>query len=353
MLGTSGKLTISERATGRVVMTSGQQSNCLPPYQLVLQPNGLLTLQDRRGSVLWAGGSACGGNSSCYSYALQNDGQLVVRDGDGAQIWSSLSAGQLSQLVSSGRPNISCIHSGPSPAATSLPSMSQQYQLLVSQQAAQLRLLDTASGSQVWTPQGALQGQAPAKLCIGSNGGLTLFSGTSTQALWSSDAGAVSNGPFAGLVTDDGCLEVRDGTCKLLWSSHQGSTNAGKRRSGDSGSGPAPRATAGSPPPSTASSRLQAPAPGGSTLQPPSMAIGSRRPPPLAGRSSSNQPREPAARLVQAPGRKPPPAACSLQLHQLCGGISLCGADAACPHMGCCSAQLACHRQSEYLWACS
>jgi hypothetical protein len=56
------------------------------PYQLVLLPNGLLVLRDKWGQVMWAGGAACSGNTTCYSYALQNDGQLVIRDGGDTQV---------------------------------------------------------------------------------------------------------------------------------------------------------------------------------------------------------------------------------------------------------------------------
>jgi hypothetical protein len=53
-----------------------------------------------------------------------------------------------------------------------------------------------------------------------------------------------------------------------------------------------------------------------------------------------------------------PIAACSagdwrLGEMDVCGGITLCGADAACTSLGCCSPGLACARSSEFVWLCT
>ncbi len=53
-----------------------------------------------------------------------------------------------------------------------------------------------------------------------------------------------------------------------------------------------------------------------------------------------------------------PIAACSAGVRRLgemdvCGGITLCGADAPCTSLGCCSPGLACTRSSEFVWLCT
>lgn len=401
-LSRKGQLTITERDTGRVLLNSGNFSaGCASPFQLVLQPNGLLLLTDRRGLIVWASGSACAGNSSCYSYALQNDGQLVIRDGDGTQVWSSSTAdtaagqGQLGQIVSGGRPGVSCIHSGPLPAASHLLSTSQQYKLVVEQQGARLQLLDSATTTQLWTPAGAFAGGTPAKLCISSQGILDLSWG-GAQQLWSSGpAGPASAGPYVALVSTDGCLEIFNGTCRKVWSSH----NQGSRRqrapppqlqSTTAGNPSLPRKQRASRPPSVintqAGSKPAPPAaggarhPGAQTFPSPSsrlpplpsaqLVVVPRRtfPPAKSGPSAvrpTGQVRAPAVRPVATarvqsavtPGAAVKPAsdasaACSLQQGQLCGGITMCGISSPCLHMNCCSGQLACARSSDFVWLC-
>jgi hypothetical protein len=350
VISTTGRLTITERATGRVTLDSGTRSNCLPPYKLVLLPNGLLVLQDRRGQGMWAGGAACSGNTSCYSYALQNDGQLAIRDGGGTQMWSSASAsqaaaaGRLNQIVSGGRPDVSCIHSGPSPVASHLASPSLQYKLLLRQQGAQLQLMDTVANSQSWGPAGAKQGQAPARLCISSQGSLDL-SGLGPAQLWSSGATRpAAQGPYTAVVRDDGCLDVLDGSCGVIWRNHD-DASSGRRRvaarpprhsvtsgssrppppqrqasSGASAAPPGSKMPSSKPPSSKppSSKPPSSPRQAGSKPPLPSAALHSRTPPgstpnsgpaarkpPAAGRP----PALPAVQLVQVPQRKQPPPA--------------------------------------------
>ncbi len=414
-LSPSGQLTIKERATGRVRLDSGTARHCLPPYKLVLQPNGMLLLTNNHGTVLWASGAACAGNTTCYSYALQNDGQLVVRDGSGQQVWSSSTAdaaaarGQLGQIVSGGVVSASCIHSGPSPAASLLLSTSGLYKLVLQQQGAALQLLDNSSSAQLWSPAGALPGQAPARLCISGQGSLEL-AGSRGTLLWSSGpAGPANAAPYVALVAEDGCLKVLDGSCSMRWFNHDSvrghkappprrSINAGNKRL-------PPRSPAALPPlqgvtlisgqprrPAPGRARAQPPGDSASRrTQPPGTARGARPPPvrstsslaPPAGSSQARPPPKPAAQLVQVPLRKPPSAkpapkaaailaptarpasaaavggsspastrACSMQRDQLCGGLTMCGADTACMHIGCCAAQLTCTRHSEFVWLC-
>ncbi len=392
-LSQKGQVTITERATGRVLLNSGSTSiGCASPFRLVLQPNGLLLLTDRRGSVVWASGSACAGNTSCYSYALQNDGQLVIKDGDGAEVWSSGSAGaaagqgQLGQIVSGGRPGTSCIHSGPLPAASQLLSTSQQYKLVVQQQGARLQLVDTTTTSLLWTPVGALTGGTPAKLCISSQGSLDLSWG-GAQQLWSSGlAGPASAGPYVALVSTDGCLEIFNGTCRKVWSSHvQGSRRQRAQppqlQSTTAGNASPPRQQRASRPPfaiNTQAGGKPAPPVGGARRGPPPFSPPSKRPPlpsaqlvmvprrtspPVKPRPSPVRPvanahmyRVPAASRRGTPGAAVKPAhdaaACSLQQGQLCGGITMCGISGPCLHMDCCSGQLACSRRSDFVWLC-
>jgi hypothetical protein len=87
---------------------------------------------------------------------MQNDGQLVVRDGSGDLVWtsreengtSSTAQGWTHQITSSGQLQVSCITSGPSPAAVALLSQGKRFRLQVSQDGARLSLA-SANGSQV------------------------------------------------------------------------------------------------------------------------------------------------------------------------------------------------------------
>ncbi len=431
VLSPTGRLSITERATGRVLMTSGTQSHCLPPFQLVLLPNGLLVLQDRRGSVLWTSGGACSGNSSCYSYALQNDGQLVVRDAGKALVWTSSSAaaaaavGQMSQLISGDRTTVACLQSGPRPAARHLLSRLGQYKLQLLQQGARLQVVDTlAGGAELWSPQGALPGQPPARLCITPQGTLVLSAvEPELQQLWSSGlAASPAAGPYVAVLSDDSCLEVRDSRCRLVWNNHDGAVGSRGRghappprlaRPGSSSSPPARTVAGARPPPRTVSIGRQArPPPRGPRAQPPPAKAAARLTPPPAKAAARLTP-PPAAGVAtlpaapqpgSSPGRRPPPAPASAQLikvpskgarpppdsggqqvlessgtgtggggsssssssssssaagpicllhhGQPCGGISLCGSDGVCMHLGCCITGLACVRHSDFLWRC-
>jgi hypothetical protein len=168
-----------------------------------------------------------------------------VKDGTGATIWSSRSeAGSSSgtqgwryQITSGGTASTRCIASGPVPAAVRLVSPSKRFSLQVSQQGADLRLMD-ANGTVVWAPQGAQPGSPPARLCITAAGQLQLSSSTPSRALWSSSyaVGPASRAPFVAQVSDAGCLEVLDGQCALLYST----TAHGGKAAGSGGSTSAP-----------------------------------------------------------------------------------------------------------------
>jgi hypothetical protein len=91
----------------------------------------------------------------------------VVRDAANATVWSSLyergSAGSgqgwLYQITSQGLPGVSCIFSGPAPAAVKLVAADEAYALQILQEGAQLGVRG-ADGSQVCAPAWGLPLQA-------------------------------------------------------------------------------------------------------------------------------------------------------------------------------------------------
>jgi hypothetical protein len=384
----NGLLMLTDRH-GSVLWASGNacagNSSC---YNYALQNDGQLVIKDGDGVQVWSSTNA----------------------------GASAAMGRLNQIVSGGMMGVSCIHSGPNPAPSHLLSASGQYKLVLQQQGAQLQLLEAAVSTQHWSPPGALPGQAPARLCISSTGSLDLSWGIGQQ-LWSSGpAGSDAAGPYVGLVAADGCLLVLDGTCRESWNSHYG-VNSRKapppRISSTAGSNNRPpRHQAASQPPSTTGAHtgrqqrrppprrprgmLRTPPPRKSTsllVQPPGSRSGrlpppgksaSRLAPPLSSSRAMPPPARssPAAQLVKVPVRKPPPsrpapkaattlplvmkpesaavaasgkalATCLMPRGQVCGGVVMCGMDGACLHMGCCRAQFACTRRSQFIWMCA
>jgi hypothetical protein len=419
----NGMLDIKDRSTGKQLFSAGPFDSCRGPYKLVMMANGQLVLRDTSNRIAWASSSACRGTSTCYNYRLLDDGQLVVQDGTSATVWSSktengsLSAaakGWAYQVTSDGMPDVSCIFSGPAPAAVKLVSQDRAYSLEVAQQGAALRLVSAAAGSVVWSPQGARSGSPPAHLCITAAGKLQL-SGAGSSSLWASSyaVGPGAKGPFTALVAPGGALEVVDGACQLLFSS----TASGKAVSATPPASGAPQAR-GNKTAAAGSSRGSPPAKravrGAARPPPPPHAAGktprsklSKRPPPAAGsrpsRALSKPPgpttagSRPSRALSKPPGTKPPPLSsrqqragkqppmslaavnssstgtgtspitstsngnstrgsgskrCALQAGTLCGGVQLCGLDQGCPAKGCCAGTLGCHRDNEYAWRC-
>ena len=189
----TGLLDIVDRRSGQTLWSAGPFKGCYGPFVLVMLANGQLVLQDKRRVAVWATTSACRGNPSCYTYAMQNDGQLVVKDGDSAVIWSSATEtgtssavqGWTYQITSGGRPDVSCIFSGPSPAAVYMASQNKAYMLQISQADAALSLVGIG-GSKVWGPTGAKPGAPPAQACITPAGNLELTGSGGSSVLWSS-----------------------------------------------------------------------------------------------------------------------------------------------------------------------
>jgi hypothetical protein len=330
VLSANGTLALLDRASGGVRTIAGPTARCSPPFELVLLPSGLLVLRDSRGLVLWSSTSACGGgDSSCYSHALQNDGRLVVTDaggaitydsGDGASGGGSSSAAQgvLRQLVSgSTQP---CIFNwGPMLPGTQLVSRSGRYALRISQQGAQLQLVDTGTGAQVWSPAGAVPGTPPARVCVIAQGALVL-SDTGRQ-LWSSGPPrSLAAPPLVAQVTDAGRLEVLDGGCATVWASGPPQPSGTPQPSGAALQPSAafralqpPAKIARLPAPSAATRARPAGAPAAAPAPPPRPpapgpppAAAAKQPPPRPepAKVSSNPPR---ARQSTAP--RPPPKA--------------------------------------------
>jgi hypothetical protein len=227
-------------------------------------------------------------------------------DGAGALVWASSDyapgSAPTTQLLSSGSPALSCVYSGPQPAASELVSERSAFF-----QGA-LRLLGNgrpeprADGTQalVWTPTGfpALPA-ASYKLCVSSRGTLQVQRAmTLDTVLWQAPAGAGSPaaaGPYT-LKMGDAALVVLDGTCRQVYSTATGAAGTGASRSGGTA--------------------------GGSPVR-------------------------------QSPATARAAPAGLLQAKALCGGILLCGTDTACPKAGTCRAGLSCVRITEYVWQCA
>jgi hypothetical protein len=373
----TGRLVIVNRATGREQVISNTLSTCVMPTRLQMLPSGQLVLRDRTGAILWSSASACRGNDTCYTYDMRNDGQLVVTDGSGAMVWSSNSSapgsssqplGWLEQLTSGGSSRLSCVQSGPVPAATQLYSPSREMALRVTQASASLQLVSLPSNTLLWSPLGALPGRAPASLCVTRQGGLYM-QGFGGQRLWSSDAPAFGTtmAPYNLILTEEGCLDLVDSNCKLIWTSHDEAGTKAARS-----------------PPATASRRARPPAPplsSTATGKPPSQAtlgaVGSStglKPLPPRRARPPMPPRPQQASLAKASPtgqststrQSPPPRGasfvnvaggvhnpqCVLTRGMLCGGISMCGSDAACGQGDCCQGSLICTRHNKYTWFC-
>lgn len=372
-LSATGQLTINDTATGQVKMLVGPFSSCKGPFTLQLLGNGLLALVDKSRAIVWSSTSACLGSSTCYSYQLRGDGQLVVTDGFAQPVWlsgdgwssSTASAhGWLHQITSGAQVRISCIYAAPTQLGSKLVSMSQRYQLQLAQPLAALQVYDTANQTQLWSPAvSSSPGTTPKQLCISTNGVLTLI-GSGLASMWSSGAPALLFGPYTAMVTDDGCLEVLDGSCNSIYTSHTQSRKlprAVRTPANINGRFPVLNTVA------TDSSSTG----GGGTTSKPVNATRQllQQPPPkqLAVRPSRQLPPPPIVQLQHgfrkaAPPPKPSqvrPAAsiksakaCTLGQLGICGGITMCAVDNPCTSAGCCMPGLACRRSNRYTWRC-
>ncbi len=300
----------------------------------------------------------------------------MIKDAGGAVTWSSkqdggsLSAAQgwLYQITSGGKPNISCIFSGAMPSAVRLVSQDQSFALQVTAPGAQLNMTGP-DGGPWWSPAGALQGHAPAKLCITRQAVLQLNgSAPGPASLWNTQYAAmpVSNGPFTAEITADGCLDILDGACKLVWSSHDDS----KSQRSLPGVVKAGRSRPRPPAPATTSKLGKLPKGFNTTTLPVSIA-NKQTVPAASGTSKTLQVAASEPSLLGTKSAVVAPdttrtsdsrpallsasraaATCMLVAGQACGGIGMCGSDGPCAGNGCCAAGLACVRHTAFTYAC-
>ena len=208
--------------------------------------------------------------------------------------------------------------------------------------------------------------------------------------------------PYTAYITDDGCLEVVDSTCKLLYS-----TTLTPGRSGPSvsskqkplpifgfGQKAPPRAqlasnkTTGAPrkkPGSSAGFKkapLQVSPFADTTTKPSGNTKAATKPPKVPTKPSGKtkvplkpskvpkvQKASPPAKFKASPAKikssspgqvkakaipvaDTSPRACTLAPGELCGGINHCGLDRDCASRGCCAGVLACRRDNEFSWRC-
>lgn len=87
-----------------------------------------------------------------------------------------------------------------------------------------------------------------------------------------------------------------------------------------------------------------------------------RSPPPARAKAAKVPPSRHAKGFTAPKAMRPPPRprsevpdarpVCALQQGDPCGGISFCGADQPCQHIGCCKGPMVCERYSEYVRRC-
>ena len=293
---------------------------------------------------------------------MQNDGQLVVKDGDGAVIWSSrtetgtstAARGWTYQITSNGKPGVSCLFSGPSPAAVYMPSQDNAYKLQVTQSGAALSLV-ASDGQLVWSPSGAAAGSPPARMCITSAGKLELSGNGGASKLWASTyatAGIKAGGYYAAFISSDGCLEVVDGTCQLLYST----TLTPGKKAPNSAAMKSPQLMAGFSKPPAPMARLAAsPTAGASSTSSFSQLLPVARaklPASVPSGASSAAGFPSASSNSKASKAAGASKSCALAVGSVCGGVSLCGVDRQCPAKGCCAGTAACRRYNEFTWRC-
>lgn len=116
------------------------------------------------------------------------------------------------------------MYSGPSPDPVKLVTQDKAHSLQVAMAGAKLSLMGPGS-TLLWSPLNALPGNVPAQLCITSQAELQLNgSAPGPASLWSTafNTKPASNGPYTAEITSEGCLDILDGRCQLVWSSHDG-----------------------------------------------------------------------------------------------------------------------------------
>ena len=275
----------------------------------------------------------------------QDTGELQVIDSLGDVVWSSgdspvTSPGQATQLISDGVKELSCLFSGPQPAATALADSSDPLQVLRVSTTSVPQLLDIAAAEVLWTPSGyPSQPSGSYSMCLTTNGTLqtSRLSGTG-GTIWRAPAQApASPSPFV-LMVSGSALHVLDRNCRRAYTSAsiQQGAGAANKRAAKQGTQQA-RSPPGSPP--------QRPA----RLSKPALKLGSFPAPPPPPKQQAAKP--PATRAAKPSARKPP-AQTMASFSSICGGVNLCGLDAPCSQLVSCGAGSACSRRSQYLWQC-
>jgi hypothetical protein len=328
----AGNLKITDRVTEACVWEIGPFSACKAPYAFELTPCGSLVLKQGNGSLVWSSSSCCMG-SGCLTASLREDGTLVIADSLGQVVWSSSDyqargkdagkpAANMRQLQSNGHPRVSCLNASPLLPAVSLASSNTSSLLLQLSKAGSMQLRNRATGA--ISAKTAGSASTAAQLCLLSNGQLQLSSKPASgpvQSTWRSatlPASATrSAGSFTARLSSTGCVQVLDKVCNLVATE----CNVGSSSSG--GSGGSSR-----PPPA----RMRA--------RPGSPRVRTLPPPPIQAAANPSTQR-PACKPVLAVGR-------------VCGGISMCGADAPCDRVTgfCCESGTSCIRRSLYTWVC-
>ncbi len=182
--------------------------------------------------------------------------------------------------------------------------------------------------------------------------------------------------PYTAYISNDGCLEVVDATCVLLYSStltpgksspgtsskqkplpifgfEQQAQVASNRTTGAKrpGSGSFTRTTPQPNPPANKPTN-----PSGKTTaakNSPKVPKPKRASPPAKPNSSPAQPKSSSPKKAKASVTAGARAgACALARGALCGGINHCGVDQDCAARGCCAGVLACRRDNEFSWRC-
>jgi hypothetical protein len=321
----SGILRAIHRATQQTVHQVGPFTSCQGPFTLQLLPCGALVLSQGSGESVWSSTSCCLG-AGCYSSSLLDDGSLVIRDSSGQQVWSSAGSPSStsvsrSQLQSSGSPAVACLRADPVLPQVTLSSPDRAYSLkLGAHGTAQLQR--GPSGVPLWAaPARAVPGTTSASLCLGNDSRLALShkGALPARSVWASQhavpRAAAQRRPFVARISGSGCLEVLDATCTPVASTcaAAGSTMA-----------------------------IGGGATGGSAGD-----AGGAAGAPTGSRAARADPRPPG----HAQGCSKP----VLRAGSPCGGIGLCGRDAACSEAAgvCCEAGTGCERQSGYVWLCA
>jgi hypothetical protein len=342
----SGTLKIIEQATQQAVYQVGPFSACIGPFQLELQPCGTLLLKQGNGSSVWSSTSCCLG-TGCYSSSLQEDGSLVVKDSTGVVVWSSAfsptsqsgtrAPGAKLQLQSGGSVAVSCLRADSTLPFASLVSLNRQFTLTVGA-SGYSQLQRTSTASVLWSPAStAVSGTTTTLLCLANDSRMGMSSrglyAGSLRTTWASKhslpRAASRAGPYTTRISSRGCLDVLNNACQLVATTCAAPSSAMVIDHSSTASSTTVIDSTTFPPPLRARPQL-------------------RKPPP--------QPKVVLAQLPAPTSALPP--GCTrpvLSAGSLCGGVNLCGMDAACAlaHGICCEMGTVCVKESSFTWACA